>query len=325
MNHFKPHPLLFNGHLQTIFAHLFSTPPQLADTELHTVQLADNDRLVLHANVRNTSSAKHSSAVLLLHGLGGSGDSDYNLRLVPKLNAHGWDVFRFNHRGCGPNAIGQARGVYHAGRIEDLDCTIRYILSTFNYESLQVIGFSLSGNLLLRYLGETQFRDTHRRISRALAVCPPIDLEMCSLALAQRKNLILDKYYTKRMMRIVQQRKIHFPDEAVITFPRRNMDLRKFDELFTAPQSGFVSRKAYYQYASALQHMSQITVPSTILAAADDPLVPPPMFDHVYKSPFLTLNLQKYGGHMGFISSSKTRFRDFRWMDQFIVDWAHQS
>ncbi len=312
---FIPHRLLRGGQLQTLGGQLPS-PVKLAPPLAERVTLADGDQLVLLLNLPRVL-APGRPAVLLMHGLGGSSESSYIQRLTAKLNAQGVAVARFNHRGCGPGGAALARQIYHAGRTEDLAAVLAYLAARWPQE-LAVVAFSLSGNLLLRYLGDGDL--AHPGLARAMAVCPPVDLERCSLALAGRGNFHIDAYYTRRLLATAKERHQLFPEQALPPFPSR-MNLRLFDELYTAPLGGFASRDSYYERSSAQHKLRHIKVPTLILAAADDPIIPPASFAGQTLSSTTTLRLEKSGGHMGFIAHRPTRFGDRRWMDEAVVDW----
>jgi predicted alpha/beta-fold hydrolase len=316
---FIPHPLLRGGQLQTLAGQFFKPkgllPPPIEDV----VALPDGDRILLHLNLPKVP-APDRPAVLLMHGLGGDSESSYILRITAKLNAAGVAVARFNHRGCGVGGAHLARQIYHAGRIEDLEAALKHLAERWPMP-LVIAAFSLSGNLLLRYLGEHADRLGHPSVKRAIAVCPPVDLELCSQALSARSNLHIDAYYTRRLIATARAKSALFPDDEPARFPRR-MNLRRFDELYTAPRAGFPSRDAYYATSSAHRHTDKIKVPTLLLAAADDPIIPPVSFARASFSPAVRLRVERSGGHMGFISKGPTRYGDRRWMDEAVIDYA---
>jgi predicted alpha/beta-fold hydrolase len=256
----------------------------------------------------------------MLHGLGGCSESSYLQRLTAKLNGLGFTVLRVNHRGCGRGAEGLAKQIYHAGRSEDLGATLDFLARRWPGRPYFVTAFSLSANILLRYLGT--IGDGKPLFKKALAVCPPVDLELCSQALATPGNWHIDRYYTRLMLATARDRaRIHAHLKMPAMAPRR-MNLRVFDEVYTAPLGGFGSREAYYDQSSAKHVMDRVRVPTTILAAADDPIIPAVSFAGVKFSPAVAMRMEDAGGHMGFISRESTRFGDRRWMDAAVVDWV---
>lgn len=316
---FVPHPMVRGGQLQTIAGQLFKPKGILPRPIEDVVTLPDGDRILLHLNLPRVP-APHHPAALLMHGLGGDSESSYIQRITAKLNAAGVAVARFNHRGCGEGGAKLARRIYHAGRIEDLDRALEHLAARWPMPMV-VVAFSLSGNLLLRYLGEHAGALAHPRLIRAMAVCPPVDLELCSLALATRRNLHIDAYYTRKLIETAWRKSALFPDDEPPRFPRR-MNLRLFDELYTAPRAGFKSRDEYYETSSARRFTPRILVPTVVLAAADDPIIPPRSFSEATFSDAVKVRIEASGGHMGFIAKASTRFGDRRWMDEAVVDYV---
>jgi predicted alpha/beta-fold hydrolase len=128
-------------------------------------------------------------------------------------------------------------------------------------------------------------------------------------------------YYTRRLIRTAETRAKIFPELGRPQWPRR-MSLRLFDEVYTAPQAGFANARAYYEYASAKPYLPTIKVPTTILAAADDPVCPISAFRDAKCSAQVTTRVESSGGHMGFVAARRTEFGDRRWLDAAVVDWV---
>ena len=320
-NHFIPHPLLANAHAQTVFAALVSPLVRLKHTQRLWVPLADGDALLLNVQSPAVDDAE-KPLVLLMHGLGGSGDGSLIVRQSAKLNRLGYTALRFHHRGCGPGSQARARGLYHSGRTDDIAATLSFIAKTWPGRKCVAIGYSLSGNMLLRLLGQ-QPRANHAHLQKALAVCPPIDLEACSLALSNRHNKAIDQFFSLMLTRQARARELQRPSGD-----RRNLEfglsLRQFDEVYTAPVAGFVSRDDYYTQCSSQSVISSITVPTDILVAADDPIIPVDIFRSKSSSSVL-VRIETYGGHMGFYSRDHTSYGDRRWLDAFVLDWILKS
>jgi hypothetical protein len=314
---FRPHRLLFNGQIQTVMAHLFARPPQLARYEIDTVTLADGDRINLHVD-RPALQHDQKHLMLLLHGLGGCSESDYILRIGSKLNALGFPVIRFNHRGCGRGGAPLARSIYHAGRTGDLLDTLRHVKAAWPGYKISVAAFSLSGNMLLRFLGDHSGTSEAQHLSRAVAVCPPVDLELCSLAISARRNLHLDLYYTRRLIRTAHEKRQLFPEIPEVRFPA-GTNLRLFDEIYTAKIAGFASRSDYYASSSARPVLGQITTETAVIYAKDDPIIPAESFHDAGFSSSTTVYGAPAGGHMGFVADAPTGWGDRWWMDEAVI------
>ena len=315
---FIPATGLSNAHVQTIVGTMFGGRPKIEGTRLQRVRLADGDSIVLHDD-QPRSWRRGGHVALLMHGLCGDHSSGYMMRICKKLMDCGVRVFRMDHRGSGA-AENLSRRPYNAGRIHDLESAIAWIERDCPGSPVSIAGFSLSGNLLLRYLGDDPDR-IPLSIFRAVAVCPPIDLEasvdfLAATSLGQR----YDWYFARRLVDHVVNTPLwrdDLPLANVHSVPRRIIE---FDELFTAPASGYQSAHEYYEDASAINCLDQIRVHTTVLAAEDDPMIPTGSWDNVTLPPNISLCRTAHGGHLGYVGRSGAD-PDRRWMDWRVVDW----
>jgi len=314
------HPLLKSGMAQTVVGNTVSITARLDHTRSVFVTLDDGDALLLRIDEPPPHPALVIPTVVLLHGLGGDSEGRYLGRLAKKLTGLGLRTVRFNHRGCGPNAAKMARKIYHSGRVEDVMAALKQIETTWPDSPLYVVGFSLSANILLSLLAKFPDEVTISKVEAALSVSAPIDLPACSEAINLPENKYLDKFFAMRMKRIVSQRKRHFDDYDDVKLPRR-FSMREFDDLFTSRLAGYKTRQDYYDQCSAKPLLSKIQLPTTLLIADDDPIIPIKSYEGITLSPSSKLHVTRGGGHMGFIARSKTEFGDRRWMEQAVVDW----
>ncbi len=324
--HFQPHPLLRGGHLQT-FGGQLGAPP--LDPNAHSqhfwTEVSDGDQLIHYVD-EPVDALPSCPTVLTLHGLGGSSDSSYNLRLRDKLVQKGVRVVRFNHRGCGVDrSVRPTHGIYHAGRTDDVLATLRAVATRWSSAPFVALGFSLSGNILLRLLGTQQMaiRSIPNLISAA-SICSPVDLEACSQSLIKHRNKLIDRYYVKNMLALVTHRANLLNEALPEAYYSKNITLRDFDAFYTAPRAGFQSRDEYYRLSSSQSVLKEIQLPTLVLAAADDPVVPVQSLLDAHFSRHCTMHIERTGGHMGFIQKSRTPWGDRRWMDAFLVDWCLQ-
>lgn len=312
---FMPARWLHGGNLQTLAGYLLPSPKHLPHTKVHHVALADGDRLALCENV--PPHATPCGALLLLHGLGGHADSAYMLRVAARFLAHGWITFRLNHRGAGQGR-GLARGLYHAGKSDDLAGVMQYLGALYPNLPLVSVGFSLSGNMLLKYLGET-WQMPPANLCGAVAICPPIDLELSSRAIRRARNRLYDLRFVRLLKGAMRERYTDFGDYPAYALARV-ATVYDFDRYITAPHHGFASAEDYYQRNSALQFLASIHLPAAIIASKDDPFIPKESFAHLPSNPALSFQLAHSGGHMGFVTSNATPWRDRRWMD-YAIAW----
>jgi len=317
---FRPHPWLPGGHLQTIIGYYLPNPRRLSHTRLHHIKLPDGDTLVICEN-RPSRKSTFVGTIVFMHGLGGEASSPYMLRLADLFRARGWNTFRMNHRGCGEGK-GLARQIYHSGRSDDVSQVLMYVAELYPDSPMVAVGFSLSGNALLKLLGENRYA-IPQNLCGVIAVTPPIDLSKCAAALCKPSNKIYDLRFVLMLKDAIKERRQHFPDFPEIKF-HWNMTIRDFDEICTAPLNNFTSAEDYYAKCSARQFLSGITVPTFLLASDDDPFVPKEMYDDLHANGNLEVHITRGGGHMGFVSAEKTPLGSHRWMDYAIVMYSEK-
>lgn len=315
---FVPHRLFRSGHLQTLAGAWWKLRRGgLQETVRHALQLDDGDQLILHDDAPPGWSAD-GRAALLIHGLGGCHASSYMVRIARRLKAVGVRVFRLDLRGCGAGR-NLARHPYHAGRWPDAEAAAQLIRQLCPSAPLAVAGFSLGGNLLLRWLGESP-DSAARLISRAMAINPPVDLAASTANIARRARGAYDRHFARLLYRQVRGSTQWNPDSPLARSGRRPQRLIEFDELYTAPVSGFAGAPEYYAAASAAPLVRCIRVPTLILSALDDPLIPPEMLRQLERPSAVQLHLERHGGHLGYIAA-RGHDRDRHWMDWRVVEW----
>ena len=316
---FQPHPLLKGGHRQTLFSFLLRGAGHSAGTTQHAIELPDGDRLILHDNQPDRWGTGDPVAVLL-HGLAGCHDSAYMVRVGEKLTARGIRVFRLDHRGCGAGTH-LARFPYSAGCSDDVRLTLKRTRTICPGSRCAVVGFSLSGNIILKMLGEdgAQSDGVPSAVTCAMAINPPIDLALCGEALGQRQNRIYERHFVRLLCRQVALRSSRFPDAPKPVWDSPPGGLREFDDTYTAPASGYSGVNDYYAQCSGNQFVDSIRVPTLILTARDDPLIPVRSFQSI-STPYVKTVITSHGGHLGYIGRHSGD-PDRRWMDWRIVDW----
>jgi predicted alpha/beta-fold hydrolase len=240
-------------------------------------------------------------------------------RIAALLNEHNVRTFRLDWRGCGAG-VALARYPYHSGRSNDALATIAAIKVRCPGSPISVIGFSLGGNVALKMLGEAgNASGILSEIDRAVAVCPPIDLSGTVQALRNGLARFYDGFFCRACTRDVRHRQ-HLRPDAVVPdgwSSRLPKTLYEFDDTFTAPVCGFASAFDYYAKSSANQFLSAIEIPTLIIAAQDDPVVPFQQFQAADYSPTTKLLAPYHGGHMGFCTP-----RGLGWLVRQIVEWA---
>ena len=316
---FLPHPLLPNGHLQTLAGLLGQSRFWRKERAiLWRVPLADGDQLVLHDDCPEGWRPEDRSA-LLIHGLAGCHASPYMRRIAEKLNLRGVRTFRLDLRGCGAGQ-GLSRLPYHSGRSADAAAALEKIAELGPGSRTSLIGFSLGGNIALKLLGESAAA-LPGHLDRAVAVCPPVDLAACVDSLKRGLGRWYDRHFVRLLLaQLASQRRL-LPDSPALARGIRPRGIREFDDAFTAPVCGFGTAANYYKQCSSAQFVPHIQVPTLILAAGDDPLIPAAIFANLSRPSAVELCLTGSGGHLGYIGR-RNGDPDRRWMDWRIIDWV---
>jgi predicted alpha/beta-fold hydrolase len=319
---FNPHPLCRGGHLQTIAGCYLPWQRVPYQAVQHQVPLADGDHILLHDDCPAGWSPADPT-VLLIHGLGGSYLSGYMQRCMVKLTAQGMRVFRMDLRGCGAG-FALAKHPIHAGRSDDVAAALSYLMEKCPGSPLHAAGFSMGANMILKMAGEWGAAAPRELVSLA-AISPPIDLIECCRRIQIGAGRFYDRSFVTGLMRHIRRRQQLIPgalSRPVLPTTRR---LVEFDNQFTAPLAGFVDAYEYYTHASSGPLLARITVPTLIVAAATDPIVPIDPFEKASYSPTTQLLVTPCGGHLGFIGRQGDD-SDRRWIDWRVGEWitAHQ-
>lgn len=313
--------------MQTLRAFFFPgrAPPYQA--RQHVVQLPDADQVILHDDCPVGWQIGHRTA-LLIHGLAGSHASPYVVRIAGKLNDRGVRTFRMDLRGCGAGAM-LARFPYHSGRSDDAAAALAAIAEICPGSPASAIGFSLGGNIVLKLLGEVAGNPPPGNLDSGVAVCPPIDLTACVRSLGRPINRFYDRYFVDRLLADLRRRRqcvaglmvaAEGHERSILDrpLPRRLFD---FDDRFTAPVSGFGSAENYYRLCSSASLISSIRLPTLIIAARNDPMIPVAAFEGISPTDSTRILIADSGGHLGFWSK-RSNDPDRWWMDWRVVEWV---
>ncbi|UII77894.1 alpha/beta fold hydrolase [Flagellimonas sp. HMM57] len=308
------HPSFFlkNGHLATIYAGLVRKVNDVIQKR-ERIFLSDGDFLDLDWSY---GSATTEQLVILLHGLEGNAQRPYITGSAKLLNQNGFDVCAVNLRGCSgePNTLYRS---YHSGATEDLAEVIQHVINSRKYSQIYLKGFSLGGNLLLKYLGERAL--VPKELKAAVAVSVPCDLEESAKEIMKPKNVLYAARFKKNLLAKLRQKQILFPelvnDSDLVTIKT----LLDFDDFYTSQAHGFHNGLDYYTKCSSLQFLKNITVPSLIINAKDDSFLGEACypFQEADKNKNLYLEVPKYGGHVGFWGEKNITYTEKRALEFF--------
>jgi predicted alpha/beta-fold hydrolase len=286
------------GHLQTIYPAMCITKPQVAYRR-ERWSAPDGDFI----DIDFVDGKPGQPLVVLFHGLEGSSDSHYCRALMAHINALGWSGAIPHFRGCS-GELNHAPRFYHSGDAQEVDWIVRRLLSyraQRHASKFYVTGVSLGGNALLRWLGESQHQA--EIVDAACAISAPLDLAGGGAALSRGLNMI----YTRSFLRTLKPKCLMKLDQFPGLFNREKLmssrDLYEFDNVVTAPLHGYCNTEDYWHRASAKHVLSDITVPTMVLNAQNDPFLPAHHLP-ANASPTVTLEYPAEGGHVGFAAGS---------------------
>lgn len=303
---FRPAIGLANPHLQTLWGPLWRKLPDLLRTR-ERLWLSDGDFLDLDWHGPHQPAAP---LVLVLHGLTGSSSSPYVKGLQQALQQRGWASVAVNWRGCSgePNLLPRS---YHSGASEDLAEVLSHLRAQRPLAPLYAVGYSLGGNILLKYLGES---GSASQLQAAVAVSVPFRLDECADRIGLGFSRVYQAHFMRAMLAYVKDKQRHFQhlghQENLATLERlgelRNLrNFWDFDGRVTAPLNGFQDAHDYYRRSSSRYFLGDNRTPTLIIQSNDDPFV----FTHSLPranelAPLTHLELHSRGGHVGFVDGS---------------------
>lgn len=297
---YKPSLFLRNGHVNTVYTSLFRTGTKVAFKRQRVIT-EDNDFIDIDW-LKNDGS----KLAFLCHGLEGSSDSKYIQHLARQLHEIGYDILAINYRSCS-GEINQSKKIYHSGATDDLN----FIFTNFTktYQSITLIGFSLGGNMALKYVGE-QKHPLPSNLTSVVAISTPCDLVSSSYEMTKAINRIYTQRFLKTLKEKAKLKHIQFPNlfdlEAVIAAKT----VFQFDERFTGPVHGFDGALDYYRSCRANNFIPDIKIPCMIINALDDSFLGDSCYPYglAEANKNVKLIVSKYGGHVGFAQFKKPMF-----------------
>jgi predicted alpha/beta-fold hydrolase len=305
---FKPGPLWGNRHVQTIVPNTLFPRAQV-ELKRERLELPDGDFIDM-----DWTTGTGGPIVIVLHGLEGSMRSRYACNIMREIHALGLRAVFPYFRGCSgePNRLPIS---YHSGFTQDLEYVSGLLKQREPATPLAAVGYSLGGNVLLKWLGESQ---NASRLSTAVAVSVPFDLAACASAIEKGFSQVYMWELMGRMRRSVQRKFARIPSPIALPDIDRLRTFRQYDDALTAPLHGYKDANDYYTRCSSRQVMKDIRVPTLVVHSSDDPFMTPAAVPtEAELSESVRLELSDKGGHVGFVNGSL--FRPKRWLDARIV------
>lgn len=304
---YKPPVLFRNGHFSTIYSSKLRIPPNIIQTRERIV-LPDSDFMDLDWSYATKQSKE---IVVLLHGLEGNAQRTYIKGIASHLNKRGCDAIAVNFRGCSgePNRLYKS---YTAGATDDLEIVINHILEKDQYDKIMLNGFSLGGNLMLKYLGEKN--SIPSEIKKAVAVSTPLSLEHSLEELNKKRNTLYSKVFLMSLKKKLKEKSEMFPEDLHPDDHKKIKSLLDFDTIYTSKAHGFVDAYDYYRKNSCLQFLPEIKVPILILNAKNDSFLSGSCYpvDLAKKQSNIFLEIPRYGGHVGFYDKNNVYYNEKR-------------
>ena len=310
-----PPPWAKGGHAQTLWGHFLPQKGPKLITGAHwdpiLVSLADGDRLSVL-----TAEGSSSMRVILFHGLAGDVNSGYLRRTAALLRTRGHSVWAVNHRGCG-EGLALASKPYHSGITGDMQAVLRESHRRDPQIQTLVIGFSLSGNIALLYGAQ----GLDPQPLGFIAVNPPTHLANAAEEIALGFNRLYQLRFIRKLRGVVRYRERRGMISQTLSIPL-SATLREFDDLYTAPESGFHDAADYYDRCSSLPRLHEIETSTVIITAEDDPFVKASVYQGAKLSPAVLLHVESHGGHMGYLKRSGWGWR--RWLDDALLHYLDE-
>ncbi|MHA8076835.1 YheT family hydrolase [Aquirufa sp. TARAVU-A1A] len=300
-----------DGHTQSIYPALFRKIP-LTHSQSERMELPDGDFLDVDWHMR--SEALHEKPLLIVsHGLEGSSRRHYVtglIRAMPEVNALAW-----NYRSCSGDPNRNLR-FYHSGATEDLDFVIQQAVAR-GVKDIYLAGFSLGGNLSLKWLGENG-KKASQFVRKAVAFSVPLHLSSSSQQLTRRENRLYTHRFLQTLLEKVTEKSARYPMDITPSMLTSIRSLYDFDNVITGPLHGFKDAEDYYERNSSLYFLADIQVPTLIVNAKNDPFLSQECLPEQIDLDFVQIELPDSGGHCGFYPRN---YRGQTWAEQRAAAW----
>ncbi|QQS48475.1 MAG: alpha/beta fold hydrolase [Acidobacteriota bacterium] len=320
---FAPHPAMRNGHAMTILGKLLPRKFGIVESseypgERREFETEPGTRVVAYCHWQQ-DRLSHPT-VMIIHGLEGSAEASYVLGVATKAWEAGFNVLRYNVRGCGGTERLSPK-LYHSGLTVDLDYVVRELIERDGLPEICLTGISMGGNQSLKFAGELGDQ-APRQLRGVCAISPPISLEPCAEALMQPRNRLYEAMFLRSLKRSMRRKDEFFPGVYDLSRLDRIRHLWEWDDVFQQ-YNGFRDARDYYARASALPYIPGIRVPALIIHAQDDPFIPiEPFRDaRLAANPSVLMLECRHGGHVAFCGIRQPD-EDRAWAENRAVEFC---
>ena len=313
-NSFRPPVILRSAHVQTILASIkFRARGKNLMRDAAREMIIETDegiRLLGFYSVQTSRPAK--GLVILLHGWEGSSDSTYILRTAKILYRNGYNIFRLNFRDHGESHH-LNQGIFYAVLLDEVCQAVRQSARLSDPLPAFLVGFSLGGNFALRIL-RSCIDHPIKELSHVVSISPVLDPQKSTTRIDRYP--IIKSYFLKKWRTSLEIKQRLFPDLYNFDNAFSHNTLQKVTDTLLAEYSDYASSAEYFKAYSVLNdNLKNIGVPTTIMAAADDPIIPIEDFKNLEINDLTNLVTQPYGGHNGFLANWSLE----SWYEQQLV------
>ena len=333
LSSFTPHRLLRNGHLQTLAGNFLHRKLLLPQPEPLLVEVEGPvggygpSHVLCHCHWQPEEVRRQRLTVVIVHGLEGSSRSHYVLANTARALAAGFNVVRMNMRSCGETDE-LSPTIYHSGRSEDVAALVRALVQTRELESIALLGYSMGGNLVLKYSGEVA-TTLPSQLKAVVGISPLMDLAVSSSALHEVQNRLYERHFLRSMLARVRRKAALFPGIYSTDGLSRIRSMRLFDEHIVARYGGFAGADDYYLTVASSRYANRFRVPTLIVHSLDDPFIRmlPDTRDALIANLKVTYIETKHGGHCAFLAAQANG--DRRWAEltlfKFLLEETNGS
>jgi predicted alpha/beta-fold hydrolase len=314
---YLPPRWLRNGHCNTIASYLLPREVELPQPRDELIDVEPGVRVLLRCNWQPDVAP----ALLLVHGLEGSADAGYMLTTADKALRRGWHALRLNIRNCGDTER-YCSTLYNSGLSGDVARVVEWALARPQVAGVALCGFSMGGNMVLKYAGECA-DNAPAGLASVAAVSACLDLAPSADALHRRRNFIYEQRFLRSLRRRLLRKARLEPGRYPIHRLRGVRSIREFDDVITAPAMGYRDAADYYHRASAARVLDRIAVPTLAIHAEDDPfvIVTPEAREVIARNSNIIFLNTRHGGHCSFIQATG-HGEDRYWAENRVLDFV---
>ncbi len=312
---FIPRRGLRSGHAQTLFGNFLPREDRLRDTEGRLFQVADDVQILCHCNWQADRAT--APTVIVVHGLEGSSDSQYMVGVANKAFAAGMNAVRLNMRNCGGTEK-LTPSLYHSGLSADVGGVVKSLIAEDGLKRIGLVGYSMGGNLVLKLAGDLGAH-APKELRGVVGVSPAMDLGPSCDALHSPRNRAYELRFMLGLRARLRRKAVLYPDRYDAKKLRGVWSVRDFDDVITAPASGFTGADDYYFRAASARVLEKIAVPALVIHAKDDPFIriTPETRAKLEGNRHITFVETEHGGHCAFLAAPNGY--DGRWAERQAI------